>query len=93
MPPDFSEDDVIGGAVHAAGELVPNFAAARQIPLYSRVRLLAARPGEGLAAGAERSVVYVYPGGGLYEIEFPGEDAGTTVATFARAVLEEIRSG
>jgi hypothetical protein len=53
------------------------------------VRLRRSRPEEGLAAGAEGTVVLAYPDGRHYEVEFLDSDGWTTaVCTLSEADVE-----
>ena len=57
-----------------------------------RIRLLKARPEDGLPVGAEGTVVLAYPGGRHYEVEF-GETAkhGSALCMIAADELAPIR--
>ena len=58
---------------------------------HSRVRLLRARPGDGLAAGAEGAIVHVYESGAGYEVEFVAGRPRPAVLTLTREEVEPVK--
>jgi len=69
----------------------PKTAAPKPLMEHSRVRLLRARPGEGLAAGAEGAIVHVYKNGAGYEVEFLAGRERPAVLTLTRGEIEPVK--